>query len=742
MKCICGFTMSAEQAAQTGKTCLSCGRDLQVDAIELLSNPSLNFVTEVRPGQIRYAEVFTEMLQQMGHRSAMLEGGCGVGKSFGYLLPAILRGGEHRIIVSTGKKSLQDQLANKDLPYLQKTIGRPNSFVALKGKSNYICQHLLKRNLDMFKEKGQLALHKKLTTWAEKDPVGDLDSFPGSTTWPVPLCTAEDCTDCHRARDKSCGYKALRAKAKESELVIVNHSLLGYDLRLMPGKIFGPYDVLIVDEAHQAPGFIRSAFSRDLSPSWMSYTLNRLHKASLNFEPQHFFATEYDAACQTWEAMFENLPDGPILPTGFLGEAGQAALKACNCLEKDILRLTLFSYCHGHIINETTSEDVEHVLQGGTTTPEDSEEDQDLGDLLDGILHELLNRRDETGDSFDLDNFFMLVRTREKAHDKATTIAATYTEDDNWINSKEETASGKVKILRQPVVLAPLISGPLRSIDKVLFTSATLNTDSLKAELGMLPNYELIVPSPFPYQRSLIYLPKDLPRPDDPRWHDAIAERITMLVRASRGNALVLFSSLKDLETVRDCILAQYDLEYPLLCQGNGRRPAEVFDEYLKTERAVLFGSKSFFEGIDVQGEKLSLVIIPKIPFPPREDPLNLAKERVLGKRNFWSKWYFPNMLQDIQQAAGRLIRTANDRGVVAILDVRMWVGGKKELDPKTVGTSRVPWEGYGHRIIEALPFSNVSPRFELVAQVFDHIHQQNAVIAASRSAGTVADIE
>jgi ATP-dependent DNA helicase DinG len=738
VKCICGFTLSAEQAAQNSKTCLSCGRDLQVDAIELLSDPKLGFVKEIRPGQIQYAETLTTMLNEMGHRVAMLEGGCGVGKSFGYLLPAILRGGAHRIIVATGKKSLQDQLANKDLPYLQRMLGKPNSFVALKGKSNYICQHLLKRNLDMFKEKGLLALHKKLTAWAAQDEVGDLDSFPGSTTWPVPLCTAEDCTDCSMGRDRTCGYKVLRAKAKEAELIIVNHSLLGFDLRLTPGKIFGAYDTLIVDEAHAAPGFIRSAFSQDLSPSWMSYTLNRLGKAALNFVPQQYFATEYDEACEIWEAMFANLPDGPILPTGFLGEAGKEAILACHKLEKDLIRLILFSFQHGNVINNSTSAAVEEVLKTG----KDANGEKDLGELYEDILMELLSRRDDTGDSTDIDNFFVLSRMREQAQKKAKTIESTYTEDDNWINSKEETASGKVKILRQPVVLAPLISGPLRTIDKVLFTSATLNTDALKAELGVIPNYELIVPSPFPYKRSLIYLPKHLPRPDTVGWHDAVAEEVVKLVRASRGNALVLFSSMNDLNTVHDCIRAQYDLEYPLLCQGNGRRPAEVFDEYMRTDRAVLFGSKSFFEGIDVQGEKLSLVIIPKIPFPPREDPLNLAKERVLGKRNFWSKWYFPNMLQDIQQAAGRLVRTANDRGVIAILDVRMWVGGKKDLDPKTVGTSRVPWEGYGHRIIEALPFPNVSPRFELVAQVFEHIHQQNETIAASRSAGRVDDTE
>ena len=707
MKCICGYTITAELAAGTDNTCISCGRSLMAESLELLSNPALGLVTETRAGQIEFARVFEEMLKEQGHCCAMLEGGCGVGKTFAYGVPAILNGGG-RVVISTGKKSLQDQLSRKDMPYLQSVLGKPDSIITLKGKSNYICKRLLEKNFHLFEGKHIEKKHTELTKWAEGDDTGDLDNYGGGSGWPVSACTAEDCTRCHHDKEGTCGYRLLRAKAKIADVLIINHSLLGFDLRIGNGRIFGAYNLLIVDEAHQAPGFIRNAFSRDLTPTWLPGVYDKIHKTQIDIASEGYRSNQQDVEA-AWAKMFEALPLGPLLETGFLGEAGKEAALQVRKLRDDLDRYVLRRWW-GH--------DVEALIDGTSIAG------KNMVDVMEDIQADLYRDREEDPDAYD--DFTFVQKHREKLDSKAATIDDTYDVDDNWINSRETTSKGMVRILRQPVVLAPLISGSLRAIDKVLFTSATLNTDSLKAELGVLPKYELIVPSPFPYNRSLIYLPKHLPRPDDAGWHEAIAEEIVILVRASHGNALVLFSSMKDLDAVKGFIETQYTLEYPLLCQGDGRRPAEVFAEYLRTDNAVLFGSKSFFEGIDVQGEKLSLVIIPKIPFPPREDPLNKAKERVLGRNHFWSKWYYPNMLQDIQQAAGRLIRTVTDRGVVAILDVRMWVGGDKEMDPQTVGTSKVPWKGYGHRIIQALPFSNVSPRRELVLQVFENIHKQN----------------
>jgi ATP-dependent DNA helicase DinG len=662
----CGYAVPTEEAKAFDNTCPSCGAGLEVSAEELFSNPELGFVKEVRPGQIDYAKMMAAFLADKGHTSAMMEGGCGVGKTFGYGVPAVLCG--KRVIISTGKKSLQDQLGDKDLGYLQNTLGRPRVFVSLKGKGNYICQRLLSKNKKMFEERGLKSLHTKLTKWAQKDAVGDLDSFPGKVEFPATICTAD-------------------------------HSLLGFDLRLGVGRVLGPYEVLILDEAHTAADFIRRSFSEELTPTWMRNTFNKLVREQFPLEE---FSTKRDPAEATWEAMFDDLPEDKLLQAGFLGPKADDTVAMLQGFEED---LTAYILRRWSMMDDRAARD---LIKNGT--------DEQFKEVFDDVRCTL---KDEDDDA-EFDDYCTIVKILDQVNKKRSAVASTKVVDDNWINCQEVMKNGDPKIMRQPVTLAPLTKGPMTMIDKVLFTSATLNFDLLKSEFGLMPKYELSVPSPFPYKRSLVYLPKHLPRPGDQRFHEAAADEIVQLTRASQGNALVLFSSLFDLQKITRFIEEDYDYEYPLYAQGNGRRPTELFQSFLETDGAVLLGSKSFFEGIDVQGDKLRLVVIVKIPFPPREDPLAKAKEKLLGRQSFWNAYYFPSMLNDIQQAAGRLVRTRDDRGVIALLDVRIWVGGNKNIDPKDVGTTTVPWKGYGHRIIKALPFPNFTPRFSLVKQFYD----------------------
>lgn len=691
----CGYAIPTEEAKAFGNTCPSCGAGLEVSAEELFSNPALGFVKEVRPGQIDYAKMMALFLSDKGHTSAMMEGGCGVGKTFGYGVPAVLSG--YRVIISTGKKSLQDQLGDKDLGFMQKSLGRPRAFVSLKGKSNYICRRLLGKNKKMFEERGLEKLHKKLTKWAEKDAVGDLDTFPGKVEFPANICTADECTNCSLA-DK-CGYRAVKQQVKEADCVVVNHSLLGFDLRLGVGRVLGPYEILIIDEAHTAGDFIRRSFSEELTPTWMRNAFNKLVREQFPLEE---FKTERDPAEATWEAMFDDLPEERLLQAGFLGTKADNVVAMLHGFEEDI---TAYILRRWSMMDDRAARD---LIKNGSSN--------EFKDALDNIQCDLR----ENDDDAEYDDYCTLVKMLEQTSKKRVAVASTALNDDNWINCQEVMKNGDPKILRQPVTLAPLTKGPMTMIDKVLFTSATLNFDLLKSEFGLMPKYELSVPSPFPYKRSLIYIPKHLPRPDNQRFHEAVADEIVQLTRASQGNALILFSSLFDLKKVTQFIEEDYDYEFPVFAQGNGRRPTELFQGFLTTDNAVLLGSKSFFEGIDVQGDKLRLVVIVKIPFPPREDPLSKAKEKLLGRQSFWNAYYFPSMLNDIQQAAGRLVRTHDDRGVIALLDVRIWVGGNKDIDPRDVGTTKMPWKGYGHRIIKALPFPNFTPRFSLVKQFYD----------------------
>lgn len=610
--------------------------------------------------------------------------------TFGYGVPAALSG--KRVIISTGKKSLQDQLAQKDIPHLQKTLGTPVTFVTLKGKSNYLCQRLLKKNKNLFKTPEEEATYAKLVEWIAEDKTGDLDAFPGDRPYIMSKITAVDCNKCHRAT--TCGFRQARNNAKEAQVVIVNHSLLGFDLRLGVGKLFNEYDILIIDEAHTAADFMRRAFSDELSEAWLPNQFNQLIKGDVF--PAALMVGR-DKAEALWKKLFKTVPDASLLPPGFFGDVGHEMLEELRRIERVLYADFLQKFA------PVSADKEKELLFAGPSfmvledARPDDEDDEDAYEEMRNVL--------------------------EKIGKKADLIGATYNEDDNWINCKEVNPfNHKIKIVRQPVNLGPLLKTPLSAINKIIFTSATMNFAGLKSELAVYPDYELTVPSPFPFNRSLIYIPKHLPRPATDGYHAAMGDEIVSLIRASRGNALVLFSSMRDLQEINTYILCNYNLKHPIFAQSADHRPAEVFQSFMKTDNSVIFGSRSFFEGIDVQGTKLRLVVIAKIPFPPREDPLNQAKERILGKQAFWNQWYFPNMLHDIQQAAGRLIRAQNDRGVLALLDVRIWVGGNKELDPAKVGSPRVPWKGYGQRIIKALPFPNFTPRRELVEQFYTNV--------------------
>ncbi|MHC4619090.1 MAG: ATP-dependent DNA helicase [Planctomycetota bacterium] len=670
-----------------GNACPSCGRKLNLCAVELLSNPELGFVADVRPGQIELTRSMEEMFKAPGHKKGLYEGGCGIGKTFVYGVTAALT--RQRTVIATGKKSLQDQLGDKDLAYIQQQLGVPRAFVSLKGKSNYLCARLLRKKRKLFVQQGKEKLWERLTEWVEENPTGDLDTFPGKMEYPATICTASDCS-CGK-RSKNCGHALQKEAAKQADMVVINHSLLGFDLRLGVGRIFGPYSHLIIDEAHASPDFIRRAFAEEISPKWMRNVYNKLLREQVDYKSQR------DPQEKAWAGLFADVPETRLLDAGFFGPALQPALDALTVLDED---LTDVIYRQWHPVAESAKKAIK------------------LADLLVQVEDDLYHASDENA----YDEFMLLVKLFEDTAKKRAALSATQSPEDNWINCREEMRDGGCKIVRQPVDIAPLVRGPLSQIDKVAFTSATLNFDVMKSEFGIMPDYEVSVPSPFPYGKSLVYLPKHLPRPNEQGWHFSAGKEIVQLVRASKGNALVLFSSMRDLRAIHDAIQVNYDLEYPILAQGDGRRPTEVFQEFMDTEDSVLFGSKSFFEGIDVQGGKLRLVIVAKIPFPPREDPLNKAKERSMGGQAFWNRYYFPSMLNDIQQAFGRLVRTKADRGVVALLDVRIWVGGKKDLDPREVGTAKVPWRGYGHRIIKSLPFPNFTPRFSLVQQYFDSL--------------------
>lgn len=687
MRCkACKYTMPYE--ASYDEHCPSCGEDMQVTAEDWLGTPSMGLVKEIRPGQITLANIIDGAINNPAQQMVIAQGGCGVGKSLAYLIPALLTG--RRVVVSTAKKSLQGQLALKDLPYLREHLHRPSAFTAIKGKGNYLCKLMLRKKKDLFEH--EMSLHERLTRYLASSPSGDLDGFPGGADYPATACTATECVGkaCSHATD--CGYRKAKERAKIDQVVVVNHALLGFDLKFGPCRLLGEYDILIIDEAHQAEDYFRNAFSSEVASSWMKRMLSEFHKMNIVLGG----VTDVEATT-AWDEIFARVPQADVLPCGFFGQLGRVDAALSSMLKS---------------IDD-------HV---GGYWPE--LENVNLAD--EERAAEILREVDEE----DRNEVLICTKLADKITDMIGSLAATKDTDSNIIRTRVDFANKRgFKVDIKPIDIGPVIGPKLKMINTVVLTSATLQSDLIEQDLGFKADVTVDEPSPFNYKANgLVYIPKGVPNPsdkgswsDENEWVREVAREIVQLVRASAGNALVLFTSMKEMTQVIEHVEAEYEFEYPIFAQEAGRRPDEVFAEFMAADSAVLFGSKSFFEGIDVQGEKLRLVILTKLPFPIWGDPVVQAKKQQLGSKHF-SQYYLPKMFVDLMQAAGRLIRAQHDRGVFAILDVRMWVGSNKKLDPQKVLISNGTWPGYGNKAFRQLPFTNVTPNFEMAQRFLKHI--------------------
>jgi len=709
----------AAHGLKNGNKCVNCRTPLNLEVEEVLSRPELGVVHEVRPGQIELGLRIDEALKRPESTMVFAEGGCGIGKTYSYLVPVILRipqqrkagplAGTERVVICTAKKSLQDQLATKDVPHLLATLGRPDiQFVNLKGKSNYACERLIRREKALFKKNKQEYLHSELMAWVTEDGcVGDFASFPGELAYPASECSAKECVGAACTYATRCGYRYIRQAVSESTLILTNHSMVGIDLRLSQ-RVLQPYGTLIVDEAHAFPDFARNAFASTIGEQWMQRTLNKLTHEQIDT------TTSDETLKKRWTTMFQAVPEEKLLQPGFFGDTLPNVLVDLEEIIVDIINDMMKQPWFHELerrgadrwaVNEFTDADACSKAIVNISA--------DIGDLaLDGPFWK--------GDAVGADNFFasksLFMRVLEGYQVLSSTTDTSSM--DVYIWSREDSPKGGTKVVRQPVDLAAFMKTALQTLPTSIFTSATLDGDLLEQELGRKPDISITQPSPFNFKANgLLYLPKHLPHPNAPGFIEAASQEIVQLVRVSKGNALVLFTSLAQLEQSLGYIDLNYKLEYPIFAQAKGRLPTAVLNDFLKTDNSVLFGSKSFFEGIDVAGCKLSLVIVVKIPFP-QETAITLAKKEKMG-RNFWPRYYFPHMLMDLKQAAGRLIRTATDSGVVAFLDRRIWVAGK-DIDPETVVLRN--WSGYGKQIVDALPFDNFTPRMKTVKDFYDMI--------------------
>lgn len=703
MKCTCGFTVPITKVKHD--SCPICGNPMSKQTDDFLLHGGAQLVKEVRPGQVEMGRLVEHVLENK--EFAIIEGPVGIGKSFAYAIPALLAG--KRVIITTAKKQLQHQLAQKDLPFLSDKLGVSVKIAMIKGKANYACR--LKAN-EMTKKEDQ----NQFLDWLKEHPSGDFTDHRGKRPSYFPIVTAEDCIGGSCRYREECGYWASKQKIKEAKVVIANHHVVAFDLRFGPGAILGPYDALIIDEAHQVPSAFRSAYSKAINVN----NIKRVLKAVDNCGYVEF---DTKAFKQEWDALFHsvNVQDGEIPPNPF-GLAGDAVI-----MRLEHLMTWVRQDLKNRGVRERENEKYEKVIED--FVGQSAEDQQMIADLH--MLKKAVERP--------LGALKLL-----KAPDPNTVLYVT-------------TTDRNVRVFNAaPIKLGPLVGKKLREIDSVVITSATLAINGgfadVKDNLGLngtLRNpenmaraeprttRELILPSPFDYVRqALLYTPYHIPHavaagdisnpsPERTAYISALARECRYLLTASRGNAFILFTATQDMRDVH-AELASYDLPYPLFVQEDDAEA--TLRNFMETPDSVILGLKSFWEGVDVVGEKLRLVIITKLPFPQVTDPVTQAMARTIknealakgltagnAESAVFNSVQIPAMLTDLRQGAGRLIRSKNDRGVLAILDARVWTGSQKTL-PKPGQKDHV---GYGKRAVKATGFTNVTGDFAYVEALF-----------------------
>jgi ATP-dependent DNA helicase DinG len=584
---------------------------------------------EYRPGQVQMAEAVETALADRRH--LIVEAGTGTGKTLAYLVPAILSG--QRVIVSTGTKNLQEQLFFKDIPFLQQHFSRPIRVCYMKGRNNYACRQKIyeadkQAYLTSLEEVADFQIIRAWEATTEYGDRAEIRTLPeGSTAWGkvdarADLCSGKKCPQFDR-----CFLTLMHQRARESDIVIVNHHLFFADLALKDNELAGllpDYNAVVFDEAHEVEDVAGQYFGVGIS----SYQIEELRRDVLAIARMKKFGSP------ELERILERLGEISMRFFALLPVAdGRAAFHGRDAFLHDYERdyanfLAALELIGSHL---KVLKDPPDEVQALTARA--------------GRLAASLRFVMESGDQ-------MYVY---------------------WIERR-----GRGCFLQAtPIDVAPILKDALFSqVDTVVLTSATLAVAGgfayVQERLGVEHSRTLIVPGHFDYRKqALLYVPKHMPDPRSPAYFQAACQEVLELLTHSRGRAFVLFTSTQQMRAMHDRI--SYDLDYPTLLQGTGPRNA-LLEEFRATPHCVLFATSSFWQGVDVPGEQLSCVIIDKLPFAVPSDPVVEARMRSVRERggNPFYDYQIPQAAIALKQGFGRLIRSRTDRGVLALLDSRI----------------------------------------------------------------------
>src|SRR6266480_3695120 len=641
---------------------------------------------EHRPGQIQMAEAVVRAFEQRRH--LIVEAGTGTGKTLAYLVPAIAAacGSGARIVISTGTKNLQEQLMDKDIPFLQDVLPAKFRAAVMKGRNNYACLHRIKRaeTSPVLEGLDEVDHFDEVFRWVTQTETGDraeLSNLPENLPfWRHIDARSETCLGQQCPDYEPCFITRMRQRAIDADVIVVNHHLFFADLALRNGAygaVLPDYAAVILDEAHQIEDVASEYFGTGVSNYQIDDLLRDLSYLKIEDREAEKELTRISSRIQRFADLFwVSFREGRGLDGRFAlaPRVAQVANLRSDQDEDDESQVNNLRYNDALPALDNALNRLETAIDILKDAPADAE----------SILRRARQLR------FDL-NFIV------KAADKQFVY---------WLERR-----GRGVFLRaSPIDVSGLLQDKLfEKVPTVVLTSATLssagNFNFIRERLGLDQAEEMIAESIFDFEnQAVLYLPPQMPDPRSPQWASAAAAEVIKIVNATEGRAFVLSTSLSGMNDLFERVAPEID--YPCFVQGSASKSA-LLKTFRTTPNAVLFATSSFWQGVDVRGEQLSCVIIDKLPFAVPSDPIVAARQRHIeeqGGSSFY-EYSVPQAIISLKQGLGRLIRSTTDRGVLAVLDPRLRT------------------KMYGQTFLQSLPPCRITSDIEQLRSVFnDHV--------------------
>jgi ATP-dependent DNA helicase DinG len=594
-----------------------------------------------RQSQTEMAKAIAEAIS--GQETLIAEAGTGTGKTFAYLVPALLWGG--KVILSTGTKNLQDQLYLRDIPTVRKALNAPVSVALLKGRANYVCHFHLERTLQngRLTSRDDVGYLREISRFMKTTSSGDkaeLSKVPETALiWNLVTSTRDTCMGAECQFYQDCFVMKARKEAQQADVVVVNHHLFFADVALKDtgvAELLPSANTIVFDEAHQLPETATLFFGNTVSTSQILELCRDVLAEGL--------AHARDGA--EWAKV--------VMPVE------RAARDLRLTFPQDVVRLSLNQIA-------PTSQFFPAL--------------EKLKEELQGMIAALETQAERA-------------ETIEQCRVRAIELAAGFTTWNGKKDSKKdvledeehvlwvEAFSTSLQLHQTPLSIAPVFNKQREGVPRAwIFTSATLavknDFNHYQSQMGLWEEPARSWPSPFNYdQQGLLYVPQNLPQPNSLDYTDAVVEAALPVIEAAGGRTFLLCTTIRAVNRAAELLRTEFEkrkLPFPLMVQGEAGR-TELLDRFRAAGNAVLIGSQSFWEGVDVRGEALSLVVIDKLPFSPPDDPVLAARIDALERKgkNGFMHHQLPEAIINLKQGAGRLIRDETDRGVLMICDPRL----------------------------------------------------------------------